>query len=79
MFVFPQNVHVEGPIPTVMAFGGCLGLDKVTSIGPHDGLGVLADKQVLHTSLQPHGLQHTRLLCPPLSPGGFSNSCPLSQ
>ena len=27
-------------------------------------------------SLQPHGLQHARLLCPPLSPGVFSDSCP---
>ena len=26
----------------------------------------------------PHGLQHARLLCPVLSPGGYSNSCPLS-
>ena len=30
-------------------------------------------------SLQPHGLQHARLLCPPLSPGVCSNSCPLSR
>ena len=30
-------------------------------------------------SLQPHGLQHTRLLCLPLSPGVYSNSCTLSQ
>ena len=30
-------------------------------------------------SLQPHGLQHTRLLCPPLSLGVCSNACPLSQ
>ena len=29
--------------------------------------------------LRPHGLQHTRLICPPLSPGVCSNSCPLSQ
>ena len=29
-------------------------------------------------SLQPHRLQHTRLLCPPLSPRIFSNACPLS-
>ena len=27
---------------------------------------------------QPHGLQHARLLSPPLSPGVCSNSCPLS-
>ena len=30
-------------------------------------------------SLQPHGLQHTRLLCPPLSPRVCSDSCLLSQ
>ena len=30
-------------------------------------------------SLRPHGLQHTRLLCPPLSPRICSNSCPLTQ
>ena len=26
-----------------------------------------------------HGLQHARLSCPSLSPGAYSNSCPLSQ
>ena len=30
-------------------------------------------------TLQPHGLQHTRLPCPSLSPRVCSNSCPLSQ
>ena len=30
-------------------------------------------------SLQPQELQHTRLLCPSLSPWGCSNSCPLSR
>ena len=30
-------------------------------------------------SLWPHGLQHTRLPCPSLSPGICSNSCPLSR
>ena len=33
----------------------------------------------MSSSLQPHGLQHTRLLCPPLPPGICSNSCTLSQ
>ena len=32
----------------------------------------------MSNSLWPHGLQHTRLLCPPLSPRVYSNSCPLS-
>ena len=33
---------------------------------------------VVSDSLWPHGLQHTRLPCPSLSPGFCSNSCPLS-
>ena len=32
----------------------------------------------MSNSLPPHGLQHTRLLCPPLSPRVCWNSCPLS-
>ena len=34
---------------------------------------------VMSDSLQPHGLQHTRLPCPSLSPGACSNSCSSSQ
>ena len=30
-------------------------------------------------TLQPHGLQRTRLLCPSLIPGACSNSCPSSR
>ena len=33
----------------------------------------------MSNSLQPHGLQHTSLPCPSLSPGVCSDSCPLSQ
>ena len=33
---------------------------------------------VVSDSLQPHGLQHTRLPCPSLTPGVYSNSCPSS-
>ena len=33
----------------------------------------------MSNSLWPHGLKHARLLCPSLSPGVCSNSCPLSQ
>ena len=32
-----------------------------------------------HVWLRPHGLQHTRLPCPSLSPGICSNSSPLSR
>ena len=34
---------------------------------------------VVSDFLQPHGLQHTRLPCPSLSPGVCSHSCPLSR
>ena len=34
---------------------------------------------VVSHSLQPHGLQHTRLPCPSLSPRVCSNSCPSSR
>ena len=34
---------------------------------------------VMFDALQPHGLQHSRLSCPSLSPGACSNSCPLCQ
>ena len=40
---------------------------------------MLLSPQVMSNSSQPHGLQYTRLLCLPLSPGAFSNSCPLSR
>ena len=33
---------------------------------------------VMSDSLQPHRLQHTRLLCPSPTPGAYSNSCPSS-
>ena len=36
-------------------------------------------QSVMSHSLQPHGLQHTRLPCPSPFPRACSNSCPLSQ
>ena len=34
---------------------------------------------VVSNSLWPQGLQHTRPSCPSTTPGGYSNSCPLSR
>ena len=34
---------------------------------------------VMSNSLQPHGLQHARLPCPPKTPGACWNSCPSSE
>ena len=38
---------------------------------------LLFSRSVMSDSFQPHGLQHTRLPCPSLSPKVCSNSCPL--
>ena len=40
---------------------------------------VLFSHSVVSDSLQPHGLHHTRLPCPPPTPRAYSNSCPSSQ
>ena len=40
---------------------------------------LLLSHSAVSDSLQRHGLQHTRLPWPSLSPGACSNSCPLSQ
>ena len=34
---------------------------------------------VVSDSLQPHGVQHARFLCPSPTPRAYSNSCPLSR
>ena len=41
--------------------------------------GALSSVAQLWLTLQPHGLQHTRLPCPSPTPRAYSNSCPLSQ
>ena len=40
---------------------------------------VVFQSLIVSDSLWPHGLQHTRLPCPSLSPGVCSDSCPLSR
>ena len=40
---------------------------------------LLFSRSVMPDSLQPHGLQHTRLPCLSLSPEVCSSSCPLSH
>ena len=51
---------------------------KVTFDG-HWTHSVQFSRSVMSDSLQPHGLLHARPTCPSPTPGGYSNSCPLSQ
>ena len=46
--------------------------------GDHNTLLLFFSSSVVSDSLQPHGLQHTRLSCPSQSPRACWNSCPLS-
>ena len=39
---------------------------------------LLLSRSVVSEALQDHGLQHSRIPCPSLSPGACSNLCPLS-
>ena len=41
--------------------------------------GLKFSHSVMSDSLRPHGLQHTRAPCLSSTPGGYPNSCPLSQ
>ena len=41
-------------------------------------LSVQFSHSVVSDSWQPHGLQHSRLLCSSLTPGAYSNSCSMS-
>ena len=42
-------------------------------------VSVQLSHSVVSDSLRPHGLQHARPLCPPPTPGVYSDSCPSSQ
>ena len=52
-------------------------LNKTSIVEPYTA-PVQFSHSVVSDSLWPHGLQHTRLLCPSPTPGAYSNSCPLS-
>ena len=65
-------------------WGGCewVGSGESGDGGGHfacDFILLLLSCSVVSCSLPPHGLQHTRLPCAPLSPRVCSDSCPLSQ
>ena len=47
--------------------------------GSHYKSTLLFSHQAMFDSVRPHGLQHTRLPCPSLSPWACSNSCPLNR
>ena len=63
----------QGGLACCDSWGRRVGHDLATDLILSDSHWVISD------SLQPHGLQHTRLPSPSPTPGAYSNSCPLSQ
>ena len=64
--------------PTSNLVGLMVFSERFTPISSSTWLSLFSCSVVLD-SLQLHGLQHTRLPCPSLSPRACSNSCPSSQ
>ena len=54
----------------------CYSPETITTLFVSQLLLLLFSCTVVSDSLRPHGLQHTRLPYPSLSPGACSNSCP---
>ena len=59
-----------------MTFSICLSLSKFFQLAFSS---VQFSRSVVSYSLRPHGLQHTRLLCPSPSPRVFPSSCPSNR
>ena len=72
MKIFMHNFQATG-------FKGLGLLKSSKSTHMDDLLLLLFSHWVLSDSLQPHGLQHSRLCCPPRSSRVCLNSCPLSR
>ena len=62
---------------TFLAYLQLLSL-HLTKLHPHQPASVQFSLSVVSDSLQPHGLQHTRLPCTSPAPWVYSNSCPSS-
>ena len=77
-FPSPDLFHpeIESPSPASPALAG--GFFTAEPLGKSLKSSYCCSGAKLCLTLQPHGLQLTRLPCPSPSPGGCSNSCPSS-
>ena len=74
-----SNLHWSSILHTVIYMFQCSSLIlSHPCLLPHSPRSDQISCSVVSNSLQPHGLQHTRLSCPSLSPWVCLNSCPLS-
>ena len=73
LYIYKHGIQASHRI-LAFSFGG-LYLKRIAE--PHGS--VWFSHSVMSNSLQPHGLQHTRLPCPLSAPRVYSNSCPISR
>ena len=73
------NLQADKMIKGIMVVGPSLLLMRKLLGGKYISISVHFSHSVVSDSLQPHGLQHTRLPCPSPTPGAYSNSRPLTQ
>ena len=83
LFQFLLSVHIPWFTATFLCVQSAT-LELLFSLSPFlfwcwPFLLLLFSGSVVSDTLQPHGLQHARLPCPPLSPRVCSNSCLLSR
>ena len=78
-FPSPGNLPDPGVEPAPPALAG--GFFIAEPPGKPNGIfsSVHFCHSVISDSLQPHGLQHSKLPCPLATPGACSNSCPLHR
>ena len=76
-FLWYHQICVKSPKTIIMLFTTIF--FQIHIFFDSGGNVLLFRDSVMFDYLQLHGLQHTRLPCPSPSPGGCSNSCPLSQ
>ena len=89
-FSLKRNPNIKVVNITKLVFQAWFGYFAYVSYLPHGTKSIVLNQclrfssvqfscSIVAESLQPHGLQHTRLPCPSPTPGTYSNSCPLSS
>ena len=85
MEIFESNVSLNSKIREVLSWRSCILMKRLEHRRIQYRRGAKVDRvqfssvTVVSDSLQPHGLQHTRLPCSSPTLGPCSDLCPLSQ
>ena len=76
---FPTDICPKGGLLDHMVLLFLIFLKNLHTVLEMAISSVQFSHSIISDSLQPHGLQHARLLCPSPTPRVYSSSCPLSR